>query len=628
LIIFPGDFDVHDRVVCLFILTLHTALAVAAEPPAKAAPPTVKINPQRDAFYGDLHLHTTYSYDAYALLGTKATPEDAYRFARGEPTDYLGQSVVRREPLDFMAVTDHSENIGVFNTLADPASALSKSELGRMLKSGQIKLGAIVNKLVGTTDIAPGVDSKAIAASTWERVIEAANAYYQPGKFTTFIAYEWSAMPGGANLHRNVIFRGSKAPAPFTAIDSARPEDLWSYLDKVRGQGFEALAIPHNSNGSYGLMFDWVNSDGRPIDQSYAQQRALNEPLVEISQVKGTSETHPTLSSADEFSNFEIFDVSLIDQRKSSAGGSYVRDALGRGLSIGGRVDANPFKYGFVGGSDLHGGLSVSAEADYAGDSGSANVGPGRPTKEAAVQLLTKGNGFVPASVILSWKSGSLTGVWAESNTREAIYDAFRRRETFATSGTRLQLRLFGGWRLSASVLQQPDWVKAAYSTAVPMGSDLPVRPADARQPQFVVWAMKDPSGGNLDRVQVVKVWVADGRHHEKVFEVAAAGQRKVDPKTGKLSPVGNTVDVKTAKYSNNIGATVLASMWTDVEFDPQQPAAYYLRVLEIPTPRWPTYLAAEHDLPLPQDFPATIQQRGWSSPIWYTPLAQSSSSR
>ncbi len=585
-------------------------------------------NPLREAYFGDLHLHTTYSFDAYVLFGTTADPEVAYRFARGEPIYYLGETVRRREPLDFLAVTDHAENLGVFNQLIDPNSYVSKSEMGKALRAAMDAPGDPRSRLQGlwpffrTHGFQPlPADLKAESASAWQREIDFANRYNEPGVFTAFVAYEWGSSPNGANLHRNVIFKGDKAPFPFTSAQSYDPEDLWNWLDTIRAQGYEALAIPHNSNASFGLMFDWVKLDGRPIDRAYAERRQAHEPLVEISQNKGASETHPLLSTEDEFANFEILDRSLVSTKHSPPPGSYVRDALSRGLVLQQKIGANPFKYGIEGGSDLHGTLQVSNQEDYAGSAGNANFGGGRPTKEQARAILTNaGDGAAILDTQIITTAGNLTGAWAESNTRDSLYDAFRRRETFATTGSRLRVRIFGGWSLDAKLFNRGDWVKTAYATGVPMGSDLPAKADGVAAPRFAVWAAKDPNGANLDRIQIIKVWEEDGTQKEKIFEVAWSGKRKVDPKTGKLPAVGNTVDLHTGTYTNSIGAVQLQAVWTDPEFNPARLAAYYLRVLEIPTARWSTLLALKNDLPIPTTVPAAEQQRAWSSPIWYTP--------
>jgi hypothetical protein len=577
----------------------------------------------RQAYYGDLHLHTSYSFDAYVLFGAKVDPDAAYRFARGESVDFLGGTAKRNEPLDFLAVTDHSENIGVFNSLDDPNSEFSKSEVGKAFKANPVKtfFDSILSGKLASGKMLEGVNNaKELSQSAWAREIEAANRNYRPGSFTTFIAYEWSSMPDGQNLHRNVIFRGDKAPNPFSSVDSPKPEDLWNWLDKIRKDGYEALAIPHNSNASNGLMFDWNDSNGRPIDQAYAEQRASDEPLAEIAQNKGASETHPILSPNDEFSNFEFYDHLLISQKKSKPEGSYVRDALGRGLEISQRTGgANPYKYGIIGASDFHNGLSTSSEEAFVGTFG--GIDPTRPLPSTTdfFKNYDEARKIVAAN-LYETSSGNLTGVWAEHNTREAIYDAFRRKETFATSGTRLKVRFFGGWVFPNAIIKEAQWVNRAYAKGVPMGGDLPVKPSSVAAPRFIAWGVKDPNGANLDRLQVIKVWLQDGKHVERIYELALSNGRKVDSRTGKAPAVGSTVDLENATYKNSIGATQLSAVWQDPQFDPRVPAAYYLRVLEIPTPRWSTIVSVKRGEPLPADVPATIQERAWSSPIWYVP--------
>ena len=566
---------------------VSTLIAMSA---AQAASPGVETT--RNVYFGDLHLHTAYSFDAYVLMGAKANPDDAYRFARGEAVNYLGHTVQRDEPLDFLAVTDHSENLGVMNTLDDPNSALSKSEIGQRIKADPRKAFWEVVKIFTSGQQLPGVDTRAVSQSAWAKEVEAANNNYQPGKFTTFIGYEWSSMPQGKyNLHRNVIFKGDKPPLPFSSVDSKRPEDLWSYLEKSRAQGVEAIAIPHNGNASGGLMYDWNDSDGKAIDQAYAERRALNEPLTEISQGKGQSETHPTLSSSDEFASFEIFDQLLIGNEKSEVHGSYVREAFGRGLVIKDRVGVNPYKYGVTGGSDFHNAFTTSSEKQYSGSVGGAGSDQEQPNTEQARDLLSGKISSEAPLPLITFGSGNLTAVWAEENTRESIFDAFKRKETFATSGTKIKVRFFGGWNFDGKLLEKSDWTRTAYAQGAAMGGDLPAKSGAAKKPRFAVWAVKDPNGANLDRAQIVKVWLKNGGYGEKVFDVARSK-----------------------------GATQLATVWEDPEFDPKTPAVYYLRVLEVPTPRWSTILAEKRGLEAPKDRPKTIQERAWSSPIWYTP--------
>jgi hypothetical protein len=589
----------------------------------------------RRAYFGELHLHTGYSFDAYTFMGTRTTPEDAYRFAKGEPVTYMGQKVQRTRPLDFTAVTDHAEYMGVINQLDDPNSDLSKSELGKLLREHPLNGFFQVVKAMFARQDPPELHVQQAMATAWTDEIAAANRNNEPGKFSTLIAYEWGASPDRKNLHRNVIFRNTPAAVPFSSADSIRPEDLWSFLDRLRGQGIEALAIPHNADASGGLMFDWNDSDGHPISEHYAQERALNEPLTETFQTKGQSETVPELSPADEFSNFEVMEE-LLTGGPSPVNGSYARQALGRGLVIQSKVGANPFKLGFVGGSDYHNGLSNADENAYAGVLHfSVDPAVNLPEREYAKQVfaprerngktleqIANEDGPHPISNGGIHGSAGLTGVWAEQNTREAIYDALRRKETFATSGPQIRLRFFGGWDFKANALDAPDWASRAYSTAVPMGGDLPVVHAPAQAPSFIVQAAKDPASGNLDRIQIVKIWLEGGDYREKVFDVVWSKERKRDAKSGKVPAVRNTVDLKTATFTNTVGAPVLSGVWRDPEFDAAKPAVYYARAIAIPTPRWNTLLAVKRGLPLPEHMPATIQERALSSPIWFTPLA------
>lgn len=604
--------------------------------PSADQPNAPKVQPEKDdaagrpedrrAFFGETHLHTSYSFDAYGFTAARTDPDLAYRFAKGEPVEYLGMQVRRNEPLDFMAVTDHAEFMGILNQLDDPNSAVSRSDFGHNYRERieniadrGARASAAIQSLRNYYAAGQTPHGNDAMRSAWQREVAMANAHYRPGRFTTFIGYEWTSQPQDRyNMHRNVIFHGDAAPMPFTATDSLRPEDLWSYLEANRARGIEALAIPHNANASEGRMFNSTDSEGKPISADYARRRAANEPLNEIAQSKGQSETIPVMSPADEFANFEVMDrlVPRLDLAGSPPG-SYARDALGRGLLIQRRTGVNPYKFGAVGGTDFHNGLSTSAENAFTLAFGfDPNVNP--PSKAEAETLLAE----PPAMVIpppLVMGSGALTGVWAERNDRPSIYSAMRRRETFATSGTRIKVRLFGGWSYP-DITSQPDWVTAAYAGGVPMGSDLPTRTTGAKAPHFLVWAAKDPNGANLDRVQIVKVWLDGDQQRERVFDVALAGGRRTDPATGKAPPVGNTVDLKSATYRNSIGAMQLAALWTDPTFDPTEPAVYYLRALEIPTPRWPTILAARYQMPVPKGSPATLQERAWSSPIWYSP--------
>ncbi|HVP85449.1 MAG TPA: DUF3604 domain-containing protein [Rhizomicrobium sp.] len=603
---------------------------------------------QRRAFFGELHVHTGLSFDAWAR-GSRILPDEAYKFGKGEsvvvPADQLereqhitatGEVKAHRAwPLDFMAVTDHSEWMGVFNQLDDPNSRLSKSSIGQEIIKDPRKGFNLVAGYGDPDKAAPEIHPQDAIRSAWALVEKAANDNYAPGKFTTFVAYEWSSMAQGRyNLHRNVIFNSDHAPQPFTSNDSDKPEDLWSYLEKVRGNGIDVIAIPHNGNASGGLMYDWNDSNGRPIDEQYAQRRATNEPLTEIVQTKGQSDTIPELSPNDEFANFEIFDHLLIRPGiKSEPNGSYIRQAFGRGLVIQQKVGVNPYKYGVVGGSDIHNGLSTSDESGMAG--GPYGIDPktmlstGRQAKVRLNMIPIPAQQDVDAQLhgakptmenFTERSSGGLTGVWAEENDRNSIFAALKRKETFATSGTRIRVRMFAGWNFTRRILDKNNWVAKAYAGGVPMGSDLPARPARAAAPSFILQAAKDADGANLDRIQIIKVWLDGGGYKEKIFNVALSDGRKPDPKTGQVPAVANTVDLKMGAYTNSVGAASLTTVWTDPEFNAQKPAVYYARVLEIPTPRWTTLLAIKNNLPLPGDVPATLQERAWTSPVWYTP--------
>ena len=452
-----------------------------------------------------------------------------------------------------------------------------------------------------------GLNSPEVQASTWDQIVAAANRHYEPGTFTTLIGYEWTSTPDGQNLHRNVIFRGDSSPVPFTRFDSDRPEDLWVWLDKIRLEGHEALAIPHNSNLSDGRMFERQDSWDNALTPYYAALRNRNEPLVEVTQVKGTSETHPVLSPNDEFADFE-----LVQQRVASSmpvtqfAGSYVRDAYRTGLEFQDTDGFNPYRFGLVGASDSHTGIIPVEEDSYSGKVGSRD---GSANRRMLTESVTMDYRYFSAS--------GLAAVWADENTRHGVYDAFRRKETWATSGPRITVRFFGGFGMGKVRPGEEGWVEAAYANGVSMGGAL--KAADAQDaPTFAVWAMKDPDGANLDRIQIVKGWSENGKSQEHVYDVVWSGDRKRDPKTGKVPAVGNTIDPETLEYSNSIGAVELKGAWTDPDFREELNAFYYVRVLEIPTPRWSAFDAKELSIPHPSDVHTTLQERAYTSPIWY----------
>ena len=595
------------------MLAVGTLIGFVFGSPAVPAE-AIASNPLRNAYFGDLHLHTSMSFDA-ASSHTSTLPDESYRFAKGESIDYFGRKVRRNVPLDFLAVTDHAEYLGMAQIAADPKGPFGNTEWPKLLSGPrtELLLDAMRKFAAGGFWGGPPIPefiTDEYVKSNWQRQVDAAQKHYRPGTFTTFVAFEWSAMPGRLHLHRNVIFRGPSFPdRPFSAIDSMRPEDLWQYADAQRKVGNDTVLIPHNPNASGGLMFAYTDSDGKPIGRDYAATRARNEPLVEIAQNKGTSETRPELSPTDEFAGFELLTSGPHADRFE---GSYVRNALRRGLEIQARIGVNPFAYGLIGSTDFHSGLSTTEENNYPGGLGASDL------QDDPRKALTQSNPILgqPTTVL---SAGALTGVWAEQNTRESIFDALKRKEAFATSGGRIAVRLFAGWRYPAGISKQANWIRNAYADGVPMGADLPAAPRDASSPRFIVHALKDPNGGNLDRIQIIKVWFKDGASHERVFDVVWSGDRR--PRgDGKLPAVGDTVDTKTATYTNSIGTTQLIGEWSDPEFDPQTTALYYARVLEIPTPRWTTHLAVQNRLPLSTDVPASIQERAWTSPVFYSP--------
>jgi len=599
------------------------ATSAATEAPASpAAPDRPAANPERNAYFGDVHVHTGWSFDAFTN-GSRATPTDAYAWAQGQEitNSGMGGKIQIQTPLDFYMVAEHAEFMGVFNQMSNPESPLSKTELAKGVNSPdpvvrmQTFAGVLRDMSAGKVD--PMLTDPALASSVWAEIVKAADAAYRPGHFTTFAGFEWTANPQKRNLHRVVVFRDTaKLPdMVLSALESEDPETLWKWMDELRAKGSTLLAIPHNGNASDGRMFETVRFDGKqPIDAAYNAMRARNEPLYEITQIKGTSETHPDLSPNDEFAGFEQWDYTLSAdyERPKHRRGSFARQALLEGLSQEATGNGNPFKYGFIGDTDTHNAAGSNEEFNYTGKFAFEN--------DASHRL--KGMEGQPAGQVRQvqeFSSGGLAGVWAEANTRESIFDAMQRRETFGTSGTMIKVRFFGGWDFTDADLKGAGAVRAGYARGVPMGSDL--KAPSGKAPSFLVMASKDPKSGNLDRVQIVKGWLdGSGKQHETVYDVAWSGDRKPDPKTGKLPPVGDTVDAATAQYTNTIGAAELATVWTDPDFDPAERAFYYVRVLEIPTPRWSTIDAVRLGVPVPKVLPVSIQERGWTSPIWYTP--------
>lgn len=584
-------------------------------------------------YFGDTHLHTSYSTDA-GLFGTRLGPDEAYRFAKGEEiTSSTGTRARLARPLDFLVVADHAENLGLAPMVAESNPDLLRTEFGRkihdLVKAGDPgKAYALWGGTVSSgKDALAGQD--ALVRSMWERLTAAAELHNQPGKFTALIGFEWTSTPGGSNLHRNVVLRDDKSKAdqvlPISSFDSTNPEDLWKWMAAYEQKtGGRALAIPHNGNLSNGLMFDDVTlGSKKPLDRAYALQRMRWEPLYEVTQMKGDGETHPSLSPNDEFAAFERWDRGSFGAAKEPGmlPREYAREAYKRGLQYEEKLGANPFKFGMVGSTDAHTGLATTTEDNFFGKISA--VEPGTPQRfgEKVTGYLPDPKGRDYTIRHYQASASGLAAVWAKDNTRQALWDAMSRKEVYATTGTRMTVRVFGGWNFRPDEIDRPDFAKQGYERGVPMGGDLSAAP-EGQAPSFVMRALRDPDGANLDRIQIVKGWMSkDGKLHEQVHDIAWSGERKPDPASGKLPPVGNTVNVAEASYSNSIGAPMLFGYWKDPAFNPAERAFYYVRVLEIPTPRWTTYDAKFFKLELPKEVPASIQERAYTSPIWYTPV-------
>lgn len=579
-------------------------------------------NPLKNVYFGEQHLHTSNSPDAF-VVGVRQSWDEAYQWAQGKEVKLStsGEPIKKVTPYDFVAITDHAEYFGILPSLIDPKDPLSKTELAKKLQDKNADphdpdsaINQILRSLVTSNPMKEFVSPK-LQANNWKRYTDTANKYNDPGKFTTLLAYEWTSIPNGRNMHRNVFFRDDKGPAvPFTAFDSIYPEDLWTFLEIQRNQGIDCFAIPHNGNLSDGWMFSPNKFLGGPMDARYAARQQANEPLIEIIQTKGSSDTHPLFSPNDEFADFEIQQNMINVGQTGQMKYGYFRQALADGMVLEDKLGTNPFKYGVASGADAHSGYSNNEEFNFHGSHGVLD-------DTAKKRLDPTPNASGATNGVMG--SAGATAVWAEENTREAIFDAMKRKETYGTSGPLMRVRFFGGWDYSNDLVKDKDFVKKAYKDGVPMGGDLSQKPDSAKAPTFAVWAVKDPESGNLDRIQIIKTFVNKwGLPGEKIYDLvwSDGDKRQIDEKTGKLPPVGNTVDIKTATYTNNIGATQLRALWTDPDFDVMQKAAYYVRVLEIPTPRWTTYDAAKLGIEPPKNVAATIQERAWSSPIWYTP--------
>ncbi len=626
-----------------------TALLVAAACEQTASPPETAAeaaapareatalpgSPTRNAYFGDLHIHTKNSFDAY-IFGTRSTPDDAYRFAKGETIRLdAGYDVeLVGPPLDFLAVTDHGEYLGIIPAMADPEHPLSQTETAQAGFGNDPIAARNAFLRVGTSFVVgqpiEEIYDQELMDSTWASVVEAAERHNDPGVFTTFSAYEFTAMRpmvvdgvvgSAANLHRNVVFRDTAPDRLFTTLDSTNPEDLWVWMDEQRAEGRDVLSIPHNSNASNGEMFAQQTYFGEPLTAEYAETRMRNEPVVEITQIKGTSETHPDLSPNDEWAGFEQYEYFVGSTTKATVSdGNFVRQALARGLGVQDAEGFNPYKFGVVAASDTHVSAGTFDEETYFGkfptDGSSPQARQSVPPGDA-----TSWDG-TPASegdvlAASQFSASGLAGVWADANTRDAIFEGMSRKETFGTSGTRIRTRMFAGFDYDEAMLDDPNLIEMAYERGVPIGGELA---GDGGTPSFLAWAMRDPISAPLQRLQIVKVWHEDGENRETVQDVACPADAVPDPDTRRCPDNGADVDIATCATTAGKAADELIALWTDPDFDPAQRAAYYVRVLENPTCRWSTWDAARNGTQPNPSLPATVQERAWTSPIWYSP--------
>jgi len=618
----------------------------------QAVDPYMSIDPKMSAarvpLFGDLHVHTTYSFDAY-IFGTLATPDDAYEFAKGKSIKHpAGFNVSLDRPLDFYGVTDHGTFLGHVAEAATPGTpyydAPSSAQVNDINSPENLNFstiprrteafgGFLVNTITALRERKLDIrylDS--VSRRAWADTVAAAERHNDPGNFTTFIAYEYTAStPDMGNLHRNVVFKGNsnRIPSvPYSRANSNDPEGLWKWMDRLREDGIESLAIPHNSNGSDGFMFALKDSFGNSLTREYAELRMRNEPIVEITQVKGTSDTHPVLSTNDEWADFEIMPFKVATQSYSEPKGSYVRDALLEGIAMEKKEGFNPYKFGFIGSSDTHTAASSQEEDNFFAKIGlldsSAALRGSIPMTDPAIleagQSLDEVDGkkYMNSSAI-TWGASGLAGVWAETNTRDSIYDAFRRKESFATSGPRMTIRFFAGFNMDQSKINDADLIEHLYTNAKTMGADLDG--IGQQTPSFFVWAVRDAHTAPLQRVQIIKGYVdSRGKPQEQVFDVVCSNGGVPDPNTFRCPDNNAKVDISNCAFSQDVGAVELKTFWSDPTFEVDQRAFYYVRALENPTCRWSTWDAVRNNVEPRSDMPKTIQERVWSSPIHYIP--------
>jgi hypothetical protein len=585
-------------------------------------------------YWGDTHLHSSYSTDA-GMIGTTLGPEQAYRFARGEEVlSSTGQRARLIRPLDFLVVSDHAENLGLAPMIAESNPELLRTEYGRkwhdLVKAGKGYEAFLDWGLEGVAQNRDVINNPKMTRTVWDRMIAAAERFNQAGQFTALIGFEWTSinnMETPSNLHRVVIFKDGPDKVgqvlPYSTFDSPDPEDLWRYMaDYEERTGGSVLAIPHNGNLSNGLMFAVERLNGQSIDRQYAMTRMRWEPVIEMTQIKGDGEAHPKLSPTDEFADYGTWDKADIASLKPKEDWmlqyEYARTALQVGLQQEQKIGANPFKFGMIGASDSHTALATTRDDNFFGKFAGAE-----PAADRYQHYIIKSLSGDDSLSTFGWEevSSGLAGVWAHANTREALFEAMQRKETYATTGTRITVRFFGGWDYKPDEVYRTDAVAIGYRKGVPMGGDLPQRPAGRTVPVFMVGALRDPWSGNLDRIQIVKGWVDEGGdRHERIYDVAVSHGRAIGADGRCRQPVGNTVDEANATFLNNIGDAELRAVWRDPDFNPRHRAVYYARVLEIPTPTWQARDAMFYDIEMPPQVPLSHQERAYTSPIWYTP--------
>ena len=611
----------------------ETAQPVDPVPTTKAEN-AIERSPTKNAYFGDLHVHTRNSFDAY-IFATRRTPDDAYRFAKGEKIPHDGGYEIQLEgpPLDFLAVTDHGEYLGVIPFMDDPNHPLSKTLTAQVAFGDDAAASAETFASIGISFVTgqpiEEIRDQSHMNNIWAETINAADRHYKPGEFTTFAGYEFTAMTvvsqeqgSAANLHRNVIFRDQAPDQIFSTLDSTNPEDLWDWMDSQRENGIDSLAIPHNSNGSNGEMFALQTYDGEPLNKLYALTRLRNEPIVEITQIKGTSETHPIFSPTDEWADFEQYDYFIGSSAKSTVNvGDFVRPSLARGMSLGDELGANPYEFGFIGSSDTHIAAATLREethwgkfpTDGARPQQRSSVPPDGYTDWADVPPATNRRILTGAK----FSASGLIGVWAEANTREDLFNGMRRRETFGTTGPRMKVRLFAG-DYDQDILKAPDLLEQAYANGIAMGGNLTAPSSD--MPKLLAWAIRDPISAPLQRLQIVKVWAEGGAAKEAVYDVACSDGSSPDPVSHRCADNGASVDTSDCSTSPGAGVAELKALWQDPTYDPTQSSAYYVRVLENPTCRWSTWDAVRAGTPPNPKLPLTLQERAWSSPVWISP--------